>query len=149
MVVLDTNVLLYAMDRSSEAHPRCAALVEQLRNDAMPWYATWGIFYEFLRVSTHPRVLRKPLRIEAAWEFLEGLCASPSFQILTEGHRHREIAARTLKEVPGIRGNLTHDVHTAVLMREHGVRRVYTRDRAFHHFPFLEVLDPLQGSSQA
>jgi predicted nucleic acid-binding protein len=29
-------------------------------------------------------------------------------------------------------------------MREHGVRRIYTRDTDFHRFPFIEVADPLQ-----
>jgi predicted nucleic acid-binding protein len=29
-------------------------------------------------------------------------------------------------------------------MREHGIRRVCTRDTDFYRFPFLEVLDPLQ-----
>ena len=37
------------------------------------------------------------------------------------------------------------DAHTAVLMREHGVRRIYTRDTDFHRFPFIEVVDPLQA----
>ena len=27
-------------------------------------------------------------------------------------------------------------------MREHGIRRIYTRDVDFHRFPFLEVVDP-------
>ncbi len=34
-------------------------------------------------------------------------------------------------------------MHTAVLMREHGVRVIYTRDTDFHRFPFLEVRDPM------
>ena len=148
MVVVDTNVLLYAIDRSAEGQQHCAALLERLRGDVAPWYTTWPIFYEFLRVSTHPRVLRKPLRIAAAWEFLDSLFASSSLQMLVQGERHREVAARTFEEVPGIRGNLTHDAHTAILMREHGLRRIYTRDKAFHHFPFLEVLDPFQVAPQ-
>jgi predicted nucleic acid-binding protein len=28
-------------------------------------------------------------------------------------------------------------------MREHGIRRLYTRDTDFHRFPFLDVIDPL------
>lgn len=36
-----------------------------------------------------------------------------------------------------------HDAHTAILMREHGIRRIYTRDTAFHRFPFLEPIDPV------
>ena len=45
--------------------------------------------------------------------------------------------------MPGLRGNTFHDAETAVLMREHGVRRIYTRDTDFHRFPFLEPIDPL------
>jgi predicted nucleic acid-binding protein len=48
-----------------------------------------------------------------------------------------------LAAVPELRGNLIHDAHTAILMREHGLRRIYTRDSDFHRFPFLEVIDPL------
>jgi len=28
-----------------------------------------------------------------------------------------------------------HDTHVATLMREHGVRRIYTRDDDFRRFP--------------
>jgi predicted nucleic acid-binding protein len=28
-------------------------------------------------------------------------------------------------------------------MREHGIRRICTRDTDFHRFPFLEVIDPV------
>jgi hypothetical protein len=31
--------------------------------------------------------------------------------------------------------------HTAILMREHGIREIYTRDTDFHRFPFLRVVD--------
>jgi len=53
------------------------------------------------------------------------------------------VAAEVIRQVPHLRGNLMHDVHTAVLMREHGIRRIYTRDTDFHRFPFIEPLDPL------
>ena len=46
--------------------------------------------------------------------------------------------------MPDIRGNLFHDLHIAVLMREHGVSRICTRDTDFQRFPFLTVADPLQ-----
>ena len=31
----------------------------------------------------------------------------------------------------------------ALLMREHGIRRICTRDTDFHRFPFVEPVDPL------
>ena len=51
----------------------------------------------------------------------------------------------TLGELPDVRANLIHDLHTAVLMREHGIARIYTRDTDFHRFPFLDVVDPLRA----
>ena len=50
----------------------------------------------------------------------------------------------TLEELPELRGNIVHDLHTAVLMREHGISRICTRDADFHRFPFLSVIDPLR-----
>jgi predicted nucleic acid-binding protein len=47
-------------------------------------------------------------------------------------------------EVADIAGNLVFDAHTAVLMREHGIRRIYTHDAHFRRFPFLDVIDPVQ-----
>ena len=35
-----------------------------------------------------------------------------------------------------------HDLHIAVLMREHGVERICTLDSVFRRFPFLTVVDP-------
>lgn len=42
-------------------------------------------------------------------------------------------------------GNLFFDVRTAVLMREHGVRRIYTVDTDFLQFSDLEVVNPLKA----
>jgi predicted nucleic acid-binding protein len=58
--------------------------------------------------------------------------------------RHPEIAAQVIGEIPHLTGNLLHDAHTAILMREHEIRQICTRDADFHRFPFLEVIDPLQ-----
>ena len=41
-------------------------------------------------------------------------------------------------------GNLLHDARTAILMREHGIGRICTRDTDFNQFPLLEVIDPLR-----
>jgi predicted nucleic acid-binding protein len=63
--------------------------------------------------------------------------------MLVPGERHSQVAAAVIREVPHLAGNLIHDAHTAILMREHGIRRIYTRDTDFHRFPFLEPLDPV------
>jgi predicted nucleic acid-binding protein len=37
------------------------------------------------------------------------------------------------------------DGHIATLMRQHGVRVIYTRDRGFRRFDGIQVLDPFAG----
>ena len=144
MLVLDTNVLLYAADESSDFHLACRERLEHWRRDPSPVFLTWSICYEFLRVSTHPRVFRSPWTSGQAWQFVDALLASPGVALLVATTRHAAVLAQTLAEIPEARGNLIHDLHTAVVMREHGVSRICTRDTDFHRFPFLEIVDPLR-----
>ena len=143
MFVVDTNVLVYAADQDSPAHARCRSALEEWRRQRAAWCTTWGVLYEFLRIATHARVLRAPWSATKAWAFVDAMLASPGLGILVETDRHSAVAEEVVREVPHLAGNLLHDAHTAILMREHGIRRIYTRDTDFHRFPFLEVVDPL------
>jgi toxin-antitoxin system PIN domain toxin len=143
VIVVDTNVLVYAADADSPFHAACREWVEGQRGRADAWYTTWPILYEFLRVTTHPRVMRQPWSAPAAWGFVQALLASPGLGVLGPTQRHAEVAAQVIAELPHLAGNLFHDAHTAILMREHGIRRIMTRDTDFHRFPFLEAVDPL------
>ena len=60
-----------------------------------------------------------------------------AFSIATES------SWQVFEKSPHISGNLMHDAHIAVLMLEHGVSRICTRDTDCRRFPFLEPLDPL------
>ncbi|MGE0460575.1 MAG: type II toxin-antitoxin system VapC family toxin [Vicinamibacterales bacterium] len=143
MFVVDTNVLVYAADRHAAEHERCRALVEAWRRQGGAWYVTWGICYEFLRVVTHPRVFRKPWTLAPAQQFLAALLESPGLDVLVPTDRHARVLGEVVNELPHLAGNLLHDARTAVLMREHGIRRICTRDTDFHRFPFVEPVDPL------
>lgn len=146
MFVVDTNILVYAADEDAPAHGVCRELLEQWRSQQSVWYTTWGVVYEFLRIVTHSRVLRMPWTSSKAWSFVDAMLGSVALSLLVETDRHPAIVAQVLREVSQLGGNLMHDAHTAVLMREHGIRQIYTRDTDFHRFPFLEVIDPLTVS---
>jgi len=94
-------------------------------------------------VVTHARVFPKPWPAARAWSFVEVLLVVLGLDVLTETDRHAAVAHGVLEETPMVAGNLVYDARTAVLMKEHGVRRIYTRDADFHRFGFLEVVDPL------
>ena len=144
MFVVDTNVLIYAANKSCSEHRPCLKLLQKWQSQPSAWFVTWGILYGFIRVVSHPRVLPNPWPIKNAWAFVEALLASPGLAILTETELHDEVCADVISEVPQLAGNLVTDLQIAVLMREHGVKVIYTRDADFHRFPFLDVLDPLQ-----
>jgi toxin-antitoxin system PIN domain toxin len=143
VLVVDTNILVYAADADSPWHASSREWLEHQRGRPDAWYTTWPILYEFMRVTTHPRVMRCPWSAPHAWGFIAALLASPGLGVLVPTERHADVAAQVIAELPWLAGNLLHDAHTAILMREHGIRRICTRDTDFHRFVFLEVVDPL------
>jgi toxin-antitoxin system PIN domain toxin len=139
VLAVDTNVLVYAADIDSQFHAPCRDWLERQRARPDAWYSTWPILYE---LTTHPRVMRQPWSAPAAWHFVTALLASPGFAVLVPTQRHTDVAGEAIMEY--LSGNLLHDAHTAILMREHGIGRICTRDTDFNQFPFLEVIDPLR-----
>src|SRR5919199_563012 len=143
MFVVDTNVLIYAADSDSEFHELCRRRLERWVEQTAPWYLTWPICYEFLRITTHLRVFRKPKTLNNAWQFLQNVLSVETVGVLVPTSRHQQLLCETIVDLPHLRGNILHDVHTAVLMREHGIRDIYTRDTAFSRFRFVNPIDPI------
>ena len=73
---------------------------------------------------------------------VEELLALPHSRCLAEEEGFWETWRATTDDV-SVRGNLVPDAHLATLLRSHGVRRLYTHDRDFRRFDFLDVRDPL------
>ena len=142
MKVVDTNILLNAVNEDAPDCQRCCACLEALANGDQTWTITWGIYYEFLRVATHPRIFPKPLTLSEALDFIQPLMTRPNCLILTETPEHATAFNECMTESPRLVGNILHDFHTAVLVREHGVDTVLTFDRDFRAFPWVEVEVP-------
>ena len=142
MFVVDTNILVHAANLDSPLHAPCRSFVDGCRRRTGAWYLTWGICYEFLRVATHSRVLPRPWRGPEAWRFVEAILSSPGLGLLVPGERHRDVLGEVFREPPHLAGNVVYDAKTAVLMRGHGVKTIYTRDTDFHRFPYVEPVDP-------
>jgi toxin-antitoxin system PIN domain toxin len=142
---VDTNLLLYAVNRQASDHERARRLLETWRREDRPWFLTWGIIYEFLRVSTHPAVFPEPLELRVADAWIAALLTSPSSGVLVETDRHRDVLSEVAALHPRTTGNRVHDLHTAVLLREHGIGEIRTADTDFHQFKFLRVVNPLAG----
>jgi len=141
--LIDTNILLYAVNADAPEHGKCHEFLMETGQSAEHWYLTEGIVYEFLRVATHPRIFPRPLTKRQCVAFLDPFWSSPVFSILTAGERHWELLKQELNAVPHPVGNLFFDIRTLVLMREHGVHAIYTTDTDFLQFKEIEVVNPL------
>ena len=53
MFVVDTNVLVYAAVEACPEHAACLERLERWRSGPIPWFTTWPILYETMRVVTH------------------------------------------------------------------------------------------------
>ena len=45
-------------------------------------------------------------------------------------------------ELPSLAGSPLHDLHTAILAREHGIEEVWSEDVHFHRFPWVRAVQP-------
>ena len=138
---LDVNVLLYASDTSSPKHPEAIRFLEQRASDPDLFCIAWSTLVAYLRISTHPRIFARPLSPDEALGNVEALLGLPRVRVLSEGEGFFEIYRQVTAHFP-VRGNLVPDAHLAALLRQHGVRRLYTVDRDFRKFDFLQVDDP-------
>ena len=141
--VVDTNILLYAANSDAPEQPRAREFLLQAGRSSRQWYCTDGILYEFLRVSTHPRVFDRPLEWRQALEFLLPFISSPRFSLLSPGDRHWSWLEDVLQSLSKPSGNLFFDIRTVALMREHGVSKIYTADTDFFQFSGISVVNPM------
>lgn len=142
--VIDTNILLHAANRAAPEHPLASRFLSGAANSPDRWYLTEGILYEFLRVATHPRVFPSPLTWREAMAFVRPIAEHPSFAVLAAGVRHVGLLDSELAALNYPSGNLFYDIRTVVLMREHGIRTIYTADTDFLQFRGIEVVNPMQ-----
>ena len=137
---VDANVLIYASNTADPLHDRAADLVRRLAAGPELVYLFWPTLLGYLRIVTHPAILPRPLPPSDAMRNVEALIDQPHVRVTGEQDgfwsTYRTLAgART-------RGNDVPDAHLAALMRQHGVRVIYTRDRDFRRFDGIEARDP-------
>lgn len=144
--LVDTTILVYAVNRDCDEHRPAAQAVGTWLSGGAAWAITWGVVYEFFRVVTHPGIFGRPLTAARALQFLGPILASDLVSVLGPTSRHEQIMRATIREVGRPSGNLFHDLHTAVLMREHGIGEIMTADADFRRFGFLRVTDPVHPS---
>ena len=110
-------------------------------DDGQVFCLAWLMLLSYLRMATHPRIFSHPLSQPDAMRNVEALMALPHCRVIGE----QEGFWQTYRQVSGevaTRGNLVPDAHLAAVLRQSGVATLYTHDRDFRKFAFLDVRDP-------
>ncbi|CAN5377129.1 type II toxin-antitoxin system VapC family toxin [soil metagenome] len=142
MKLVDTNLLLYAVDDTAPLHDAARTWLEQHLSGTETVGFAWNALLGFLRLSTNPRVFTSPLTAEAALDRIETWLAQPSATVLHPTRRHAAVL-RDLLAPLGTAGNLTSDAHIAALAVEHGAQ-VCSTDDDFARFAGVESVNPLR-----
>lgn len=142
MKLVDTNLLLYAVDDTSPHHEAARAWLEQQLSGTETVGFAWNALLGFIRLTTNPRIFTSPLTVEQALGRVEAWLAQPCAAVLAPTRRHAAVL-RDLLAPLGTAGNLTSDAHLAALAREHGAQ-VCSTDGDFARFPGIELVNPLR-----
>lgn len=141
---IDANVLLYASDESSRHNRAASRFLADRPGDPDLLCLAWPTLMTYLRIATHPRIFSHPLSPAEALSNVGALLGLPRTRIVSEGEGFLEVYAGVVDGL-SVRGNSVPDAHLAALLRQNGVTRLYTSDKGFRRFGFLEVVDPVQG----
>lgn len=140
-MIVDANLLLYAVDATSPHHERARTwLVDQLNGDrrvGLPWPSLLA----FLCLATHPSAAMAPLSAAAAWETVEEWLAVDVVWIPAATPRHAAVLGELITR-HRLTGNLIPDAHLAALAIEHGVP-VASIDSDFAIFDQVTWVNPL------
>jgi hypothetical protein len=140
-MLLDANLLLYAVHERAEQHEKATAWMTEKLNGPARIGFPWQSINAFLRISTHPRAFQQPLDPATAWERVMDWLAAPVAWLPQPGHEYQRILGELI-QTHQARGNLIPDAALAALAIEHGVTLAST-DTDFARFRGLRWENPL------
>lgn len=140
MILVDLNVLLYAVNSATPRHGLARSWLTQVFEGEEPLGFAWTVLLGFLRLSTSNAVFPRPLGVADASAVLDTWLDHPQSRIVQPGEGHWPFL-RHLLAAADRGGNLVSDAHLAALALEHNAR-LATFDRDFGQFPGLRWFVP-------
>jgi toxin-antitoxin system PIN domain toxin len=139
-MLVDANILLYAVDEESRSHRAAREWLETALNGSRRVGLPWQSLSAFVRIVTHPRALTTPLTPSSAWSFVDDWLDAPAAWVPVPGRGYRDLFGRLVGDLD-VRGNLVSDAALAALALEHGLT-VVSADSDFARFREVQWLNP-------
>ena len=146
--LLDTNVLVYAMNEGAAHHEIARRFVDDALGGVVLACLAMQVLTEYCATVTHPRKIDVPLQPWEACEEVEKFLACP-VPVLYESREAIPIFCDLVAQ-HGVSRQNVHDAALAATMLANGVTRIYTANvRDFAMFEQIEVINPFEEPEEA
>ena len=105
MILIDTNILVYATIPGFPEHQHTRELLSELLAGRVHHCLTWNNIFEYLRVVTHRLLVRlAPLVLDNALENVQALIAQPLISRIDPCPQHLETFTQVCREAYPVQG---------------------------------------------
>lgn len=140
MILPDVNVLVHAHNSDSPVHEPARAWWDACLSGSEGIGLAWAALLGFVRITTHRRIVARPLTVAGVMARIEAWLQLPQFHIVQPSDMHFARLRVELERL-GAAANLTTDAHLAVLAMERGYV-LFSTDADFGRFPGLRWENP-------
>jgi len=140
-VLIDANLLIYALDTESPHHASAATWVEDVFNGdqrvALPLQTIGAV----VRITTHPKIMTAPFDASTIAGVVDDWLALPNVWVPPAGGQTAHILSRLIRTYR-LTANLVPDGQLAAMAIEHGIA-VASTDTDFARFSEVTWINPL------
>ena len=140
MILPDVNVLVHAHNSDSPVHEAARQWWDGCLAGTEGVGLAWVVMLGFIRITTHPRVLLRPLPVADVLDRVESWLQLPHVHVPRPSERHFTGLRANLERI-GTAGNMTTDAHLATLATQRGYV-LHTTDADFLRFRHLRWVNP-------
>lgn len=141
MIIVDVNLLVYAVNADAPMHRRALNWLEATLSGNETVGLSRTVVLAFLRLATRPGISPRPMAVEAAFDVVDGWLRQPPVVLVEPGPQHFQLLRKLVMPL-GTGGNITFDAHLAALAIEHGAE-LCSADGDFARFGGLRWRNPL------
>lgn len=142
LVMLDTNVLVYALYEGAPQHRAAFHLLDQAQTEGSLFCVSPQVLAEFYSVITNPRRVSSPFAPNEVLQEVDNIRALPGMTVLPVPLDLVDRWAELVRRYP-VTGRKVFDLQLVATMLGNGVKKMYTFNVTdFEPFPEVEVLLP-------
>lgn len=142
---LDTNILIYAVNRGCDEHERAKKVYQKMLDSPLDWIVSDQVLFEFYRGLRHPKIVQRPLNHQQAIEQI-------TFIREDSGVLHCAYETtfwdqvKTFESTKNPKAVHIFDRVLAITLLKNGVKKMYTRNtKDFTEFKFEALINPIDA----